>query len=40
MTQLHFTGFIKGVTYITHLAENLTKVDLSGFDVNTVAPYV
>lgn len=36
---LHFTGFIKGVTYRTHLAENSTKFDLSTFDVNTVAPY-
>lgn len=39
MTQLHFTGFIKGITYKTFLAQNLTECDLSVFDVNTVAPY-
>jgi NAD(P)-dependent dehydrogenase (short-subunit alcohol dehydrogenase family) len=35
---LPFTGFIKGVTYKTHLAEKLAEFDLSGFDVNAVAP--
>lgn len=36
---LHFTGFIKGVTYKTYLTNNLAEVDLSEFDVNTAYPY-
>lgn len=32
---LHFTGFIKGVTYKTYLTNELQRVDLSEFDVNT-----
>ena len=35
---LDFTGFIKGVTYRTHLAKKLAQFDLSGFDVNAVTP--
>lgn len=36
---LHFTGFIKGVTYKTYLAEELAEYDLSLFNVNTVNSY-
>ena len=36
---LHFTGFIKGVTYKTYLTNKLAEVDLSEFNVNTVYPY-
>ncbi|MFH7025446.1 MAG: hypothetical protein ACHBN1_08575 [Heteroscytonema crispum UTEX LB 1556] len=36
---LHFTGFIKGVTYKTYLAENLKEINLDYFDVNQVNPY-
>lgn len=32
---LHFTGFIKGVTYRTYLAEELKEIDLCAFDANT-----
>lgn len=36
---LHFTGFIKGISYRTYLAENLKEVDLNVFDINTVDSY-
>lgn len=31
---LHFTGFIKGVTYKTYLAEKLKEISLDEFDIN------
>ncbi|MEH2260692.1 hypothetical protein [Nostoc sp.] len=31
---LHFTGFIKGVTYKTYLAEKLKEISLNEFDIN------
>jgi hypothetical protein len=36
---LHFTGFIKGVTYKTYLADNLKQINLDSFDINQVTPY-
>ena len=36
---LHFTGFIKGVTYKTYLTNKLEEVNLSAFDVNTAYSY-
>ncbi len=33
---LHFTGFIKGVTYKTYLAETLKEISLDEFDINQV----
>jgi DNA-dependent RNA polymerase auxiliary subunit epsilon len=31
---LHFTGFIKGITYRTYLAEELKEISLDEFDIN------
>lgn len=39
MEVLHFTGFIKGVTYTTCFAEKLKEIDLDSFDVNKVKSY-
>ncbi|MBD2354678.1 hypothetical protein H6G41_08545 [Tolypothrix sp. FACHB-123] len=39
MEVLHFTGFIKGVTYKTCLAEKLKEIDLESFDVNKANSY-
>jgi hypothetical protein len=36
---LHFTGFIRGVTYRTYLGEDLEETNLDSFDVNQVRPY-
>lgn len=36
---LHFTGFIRGVTYKPYLSEPLEKVDFDMLDVNAAAPY-
>ncbi|MHC5742726.1 MAG: hypothetical protein ACYTXT_12590 [Nostoc sp.] len=36
---LHFTGFIKGVTYKTYLDENLSRISLDVFDVNKEKGY-
>ncbi|MDZ7957955.1 MAG: hypothetical protein RMY34_08630 [Aulosira sp. DedQUE10] len=36
MEVLHFTGFIKGITYKTCFAEKLKEIDLNSFDVNRV----
>lgn len=38
-TILHFTGFIKGITYRSHLNENLKEVNFDYFDVNKVGSY-
>ncbi|MBD2568059.1 hypothetical protein [Anabaena lutea] len=31
---IHFTGFIKGVTYTTYLGEKLNKINIDSFDIN------
>ncbi|WP_375503716.1 hypothetical protein [uncultured Nostoc sp.] len=36
---LHFTGFIKGVTYKTYLDDNLNRINLDIFDVNKERGY-
>ncbi|MCC5654299.1 hypothetical protein LC609_31880 [Nostoc sp. XA013] len=36
---LHFTGFIKGVTYKTYLDDNLSRINLDVFDVNKERGY-
>ncbi|MEH2405043.1 hypothetical protein [Nostoc sp.] len=36
---LHFTGFIKGVTYKTYLDDNLNRISLDAFDVNQERGY-
>jgi hypothetical protein len=36
---LHFTGFIKGVTYRTFLNEKLNEIIFEDFDINTVGGY-
>jgi len=36
---LHFTGFIRGVTYTTYLAERLKEINLDVFDVNQANAY-
>lgn len=36
---LHFTGFIKGVTYKTYLDDNLSRISLDVFDVNKERGY-
>jgi hypothetical protein len=36
---LHFTGFIKGVSYKTYLAERLTQINLSDFDINKLSTF-
>ncbi len=36
---LHFTGFIKGVTYKTYLDDNLSRISLDAFDVNKERGY-
>ncbi|MEH2301517.1 MAG: hypothetical protein V7K88_21625 [Nostoc sp.] len=36
---LHFTGFIKGVTYKTYLDDNLKRISLDVFDVNQERGY-
>ncbi|MEH2372629.1 hypothetical protein [Nostoc sp.] len=36
---LHFTGFLKGVTYKTCLSENLSTINLDVFDVNKERSY-
>ncbi|MEH2397396.1 hypothetical protein [Nostoc sp.] len=36
---LHFTGFIKGVTYKTYLDDNLNRISLDVFDVNQERGY-
>lgn len=33
---LHFTGFIKGITYKTYLAEELKEISLENFNINQV----
>lgn len=39
MSVLHFTGFIKGVTYQTFLNEKLKAISLDNFDINLVKPF-
>ncbi|MEH2115603.1 hypothetical protein [Nostoc sp.] len=36
---LHFTGFIKGVTYKTYLNDNLNRISLDVFDINKQKSY-
>ncbi|MEH1914565.1 hypothetical protein [Nostoc sp.] len=36
---LHFTGFIKGVTYKTYLNDNLNRISLDVFDINKEKGY-
>ena len=33
---LHFTGFIRGVSYRTYLTQELKEINLDNFDVNKV----
>ncbi len=39
MEVLHFTGFIKGVSYRTCLAEKLQEIDFDSFDIKQVNTY-
>ncbi|MGF1539521.1 MAG: hypothetical protein ACFCU5_03570 [Pleurocapsa sp.] len=39
MSVLHFTGFIKGVTYQTFLNDKLEAIALDDFDINLVKPF-
>ena len=36
---IHFTGFIKGVTYKTCLGEKLNEINIDSFDVNQASSY-
>jgi hypothetical protein len=36
---IHFTGFIKGVTYKTYLGEKLNEININNFDVNQASGY-
>jgi DNA-dependent RNA polymerase auxiliary subunit epsilon len=36
---IHFTGFIKGVTYKTYLGEKLNEINIDSFDVNQASGY-
>ena len=36
---IHFTGFIKGVTYKTYLGEKLNEINIDSFDVNQSSSY-
>ncbi|PPJ62297.1 hypothetical protein [Cuspidothrix issatschenkoi] len=36
---IHFTGFIKGVTYKTYLGEKLNEINIDNFDVNQASGY-
>lgn len=36
---VHFTGFIKGVTYKTYLGDKLNEINIDSFDVNQASGY-